>query len=151
MTSEERFWSKVNKAGPSPAHCPEMGPCHLWTAGLDTNGYGKFRGGDGRTRKAHQVSWEMKHGPFPEGLEPDHLCRIRACVNDAHLEPVTHAENMRRRMPGPRQPAKTHCPAGHPYAGENLYVHPNGSRVCRTCMREAARRHYRAKAFLRSA
>lgn len=50
----------------------------------------------GGRRLAHKVQWETVHGPVPDGLELDHLCRQRDCVNPAHLEPVTHAENMRR-------------------------------------------------------
>lgn len=146
MKSIDRFWSKVDKNGPVPAHRPELGRCWLWIAGT-TKGYGRFWL-NGRPRGAHQVAWEMKHGPIPDGLEPDHLCRVRHCVNDAHLEPVTRAENTRRGGSGAvaaaRQLAKTHCPQGHPYSGDNLYVTTSGYRKCRTCGRESLR-CYKAK------
>ena len=145
----ERFWSKVDKNGPVPEHRPELGPCHLWTAGLDADGYGRF-GLNGRNRKAHVVSYEIQVGPIPSGLEPDHLCRVRRCVNDAHLEPVTRAENM-RRGDGPallraRQLAKTHCPQGHPYIGENLIVR-HGQRSCRICKCASDHRRYAKRNF----
>ena len=123
---EERFWSKVDKNGPVPINRPDLGPCHLWTASCFQNGYGKFFVGSRsddtrRMRYAHQVGYELARGPIPPGLEPDHLCRVRRCVNDAHLEPVTHAENLRRGegFAGVNA-AKTHCPQEHPYSGENL-------------------------------
>jgi len=72
------------------------------------------------------------------------LCRNRACCNPAHLEPVTRAENVRRGMGGANWAAKTHCPQGHPYDDENTYVNPRGSRNCRTCATESAKR-YRAR------
>ena len=145
MTKEDRFWSKVDKNGPIPAHRPDLGPCHLWTAACNQYGYGRFRDGE-RLRQAHTVAWEMKNGPFPPGLEPDHLCRVKRCVNDSHLEIVTHLENVRRGKAGWLDRAKTHCPQGHPYSGDNLYVAPRGSRECRTCQREAGRR--RAKSVM---
>lgn len=147
MTMEERFWSKVDRNGPVSAHRPDLGPCWLWTAALDKDGYGRFWD-DGRMRPAHTVSWELTSGrPFPEGLEPDHLCRNRACVAAAHLEPVTGVENIRRgdagQATGARMLAKTHCPQGHPYGGENLYVASNGDRHCRACQCERARRRWK--------
>lgn len=143
MNIDDRFWSKVDKNGPIPAHRPDLGPCWLWTASLDNHGYGQFSTGSvmtgtRRIRKAHQVSWEMRYGPVPEGLQRDHLCRVRRCVNDGHLDLVTSAENTRRGQNANR--AKTHCPQGHAYEGVNLYVTTAGKRVCRTCQREHNRR-----------
>jgi hypothetical protein len=66
-------------------------PCHIWTGKLDEKGYAKSG-----TGYAYRRNWERIHGPVPSGLELDHLCRQRDCVNPDHLEPVTHAENMRR-------------------------------------------------------
>ena len=69
--------------------------CWPWTGTLDGQGY-PFLNVDGVPRRAHRLSFEMHRGPIPSGLELDHLCRVRRCVNPEHLEPVTHAENMRR-------------------------------------------------------
>jgi hypothetical protein len=149
---EERFNAKVNKNGPVPEYRPDLGPCWLWTASC-TDGYGQIGAGsrtDGsfRVLKAHRIAYELHIGPIPEGLEPDHLCRVRHCVNPWHLEPVTHQVNMQRGFPGAHG-LKTHCPAGHEYAGENLYLRPNGGRICRACRRRGVLRRYRELAAAR--
>lgn len=70
-------------------------PCWIWKGRTDRLGYGRIRY-EKRTRLVHDVSWEIANGAVPDGLELDHLCRNTSCVNPSHLEPVTHAENMRR-------------------------------------------------------
>lgn len=70
-------------------------PCWVWRLATTPNGYGHVVVG-GRHAYAHRVYWEQANGPIHDGVELDHLCRVRACVNPAHLEPVTHAENIRR-------------------------------------------------------
>lgn len=130
---EERFWSQVEPTG----------FCWEWTGPLSTYGYGDFRPIRNRHVGAHRYAYEALVGPIPDGLELDHLCRNRACVNPDHLEPVTHAENLRRAPYGAAdfQRRKTHCPQGHPYSGDNLLVY-SGRRNCRTCLnaRSAAKR-----------
>jgi hypothetical protein len=127
----------------------EMG-CHLFTGPLDRKGYGRESFG-GRTRLAHRIAYELAFGAIPEGLEIDHLCRVRNCVNPEHLEAVTHLENLRRGVRskendwnvGAKNRAKTHCPHGHPYAGSNLKIrYRNGwiCRECRACKNEDQRR-----------
>ena len=73
---------------------PETG-CWLWIASVKPNGYGNFRYA-GKWRNAHRMGYTLYRETIPEGLDLDHLCRVRHCVNPAHLEPVTHQENMRR-------------------------------------------------------
>jgi hypothetical protein len=70
-------------------------PCWIWQGATIGKGYGRVNVPE-RETFAHVVEWEKVNGPVPEGLELDHLCRVPACCNPAHLEAVTHAENMRR-------------------------------------------------------
>jgi hypothetical protein len=114
-------------------------PCIIWTKQLDACGYGRQQK-DGKAQAAHRVAYEEAIGPIPEGLELDHLCRNRACVNPEHLEPVTHAEDNRRAAA-----ARTTCRQGHPWDEENTYVW-NNIRYCRACNRAAKRRAKRAEA-----
>lgn len=124
----ERFWQKIEAT--------ESG-CWQWTGLIDRYGYAK----SSRNARGHRVAFEALSGPIPEGLQLDHLCRNRACVNPAHLEPVTQAENARRSAAA----VKTHCVNGHPYTPENTYLRPAGAdggrRDCRACIRERVRRY----------
>lgn len=141
---EVRFWRKVDKNSPAPEFRPELGPCWLWLGGVTNSGYGKV---GMPTRLAHRVAYELVVGPIPDGLQIDHLCRVRRCQNPAHMEPVTARENQRRsRSVSGLNMAKTHCDAGHELSGDNLYVAPAGtakagSRKCRACAAKATRKH----------
>lgn len=130
----DRLMAKVDKGG--------LNGCWLWTASLSQGtGYGQVRDQHGRTKGAHRAVYELLVGPIPEGLELDHLCCVRSCVNPAHLEPVTRVENVRRAARQMSEVShngsKTHCPKGHEYTPENTYkkVRPDGGtrRTCRTC------------------
>jgi len=125
MSIDERFWIKVNKTE----------TCWLWAAGINSLGYGKFQIGK-KSCFAHRVSYELSIGPIPEGLSLDHLCRVRHCVNPAHLEPVTQRENiMRGNGIAAKEAAKTHCPKNHPYDEENTRNY-RGKRFCKACNRD---------------
>lgn len=131
----QRFWLKVDRNGPAPARRPELGPCWLWRACADRLGYGVFKRGGAGSRLAHVIAWEMVNGPVPRGLELDHLCRNPPCVNPAHLEPVTHRQNMARSV----HATKTHCVHGHPFDAANTQARRDGSRCCRVCARDRKR------------
>lgn len=130
---EERFWAKVDQDGPNG--------CWIWTAYTMTNGYGLFGLTKSKMSLAHRFAYQDLVGPIPEGLVIDHLCRVRNCVNPAHMEVVTQIENVRRGNAGKNHSEKTHCPQGHEYTPENTYETPSrkGGRLCRRCRRERNR------------
>lgn len=75
------------------------GGCWLWGGTLDAYGYGLINYQNTKHR-AHRLTYSLLRRPFPKELDVDHLCRVPACVNPDHLEPVTHAENVRRGLAG---------------------------------------------------
>ncbi len=134
----ERFWSSIDK---------QSDGCWLWTGPTSKDGYGHFWF-ENRQWRAHCFAWELlKGGPISENLQLDHLCRVRHCVNPDHLEPVTCRKNLLRGETLAAQNAvKTHCPQGHAFEGDNLYVSGRGDRQCRICRRDASRRSREKKA-----
>lgn len=80
-SNEERFWAKVDKTG----------DCWLWMGAL-SRGYGSFHSDD-RTKFAHRFAYELATGPIPEGLDIDHICRVKRCVRPDHLRPTTRSQN----------------------------------------------------------
>ena len=124
--------------------------CWIFTGSINREGYGKI-GLGGRTQgvdRAHRVTYRHYKGDIPQGLELDHLCRVRSCCNPDHLEPVTRKENCRRgdcgKVTGAQHREKTHCKHGHEFSDAKTYrwTSPgNGitSRICIAC-RNARRR-----------
>lgn len=86
-TPEERFWPKVNKTE----------TCWLWTGYVDNDkGYGRFAYPGGTL--AHRFAYELLVGPIPDGLQVDHKCRVKSCVNPDHLQAVTQELNMQNQL-----------------------------------------------------
>ena len=130
QTREQRFWSKVDP-------CRTDG-CMVWV-GKKVDGYGRFSVGEKEIR-AHQ----FLAGKASEGLEWDHLCRNRACVNPDHLEAVTTRVNVLRGLGfAAVNTRKIQCPRGHPYDETNTLLY-QGRRYCRTCHLAAAKARYQA-------
>ena len=97
-------------------------------------GYGLFSIRDKR-QSAHSLAYQRWVGPIPDGMQIDHLCNVRMCVNPAHLEAVTQRENLRRGAE-----RRTHCRRGHPFVEDNIHVDGLGRRSCLTCTRARWRR-----------
>lgn len=135
-TVEQRFWRQVDGG--------DAQTCWLWTGRPAKDGYGKFVVRR-KWHQAHRFAYESLISEIPIGLELDHLCRNRACVNPWHLEPVTHQINMLRAdhwaSKGRSYPIETHCANGHERTADNTYVAPGRRTLtCRACNRDAQRR-----------
>jgi hypothetical protein len=141
-TIEQSFWERANKAE----------GCWLWSGSLNDDGYGILR-----RLSAHRYAYELLVGPIPDGMEIDHVCSVRKCVNPAHMEAVTHTENIRRSWVrgncenrrntlAEMHKSKTHCPHGHALSGENLvFDTQSGARRCRICNNNKAARYKQRK------
>ena len=116
----------------------DVGDCWLWTGPLTPNGYAQIQAHE-RRLSVHRAIWQELVGPIPDGMEIDHLCKVRHCCNPDHLEPVTRHENIRRSAVGANNRGKTHCPAGHPYDDTNT-LRRRGKRECRACDRARKRK-----------
>lgn len=159
MTLLERIWLRVDKQGPIPAQCPNLGPCWVGS-GANIHGYPVINV-DGKTEYIFHILYSMDGGVVPPDKERDHLCRNRACVNPSHIEVVTSGVNvLRGNAPPAKNARKTHCAKGHVLSGENLtpYALRQGLRQCWICAKEndklraqadrAARKAQRAKTFV---
>lgn len=123
-THEQRFWEKVDKSG----------DCWIWTGQRSNVQYGLFWIGH-KAHNAHRLAYRYIKGEIPEGLELDHLCRTPLCVNPDHLEPVTHAENMRRAV-RTKYRIRNACKFGHDWSDpRNVYIRKDGRRWCAECNR----------------
>lgn len=116
--------------------------CWLWMGAIlkgNNAGYGivALGGRKGRKVYVHRLSYVIENGPIPPGLTLDHTCRVRACRNPAHLEPVTNKVNILRGNSAPaRNARRTHCIVGHEFTAENT-ISVQGRRRCRICVNTA--------------
>lgn len=138
-----QFLTETDEAPPWMALLPKTyrarlvreGDCWTWTGWKLWNGYGRVRIHRTTLKLVHRVVYELVVGPIPDGLTLDHLCRNRACVNPAHLEPVTmRVNNLRGFGVSGVNARKTECPHGHPYDVANTRIY-RGFRYCRACDR----------------
>lgn len=143
LSLSERLWSKVSFASGARG-------CWMWTGAVNDSGYGIIWNGRGTVR-AHRVVYELTMGLIPQGLQLDHLCRVRSCVNPNHLEPVTARDNvLRGNGISAHHAIKTHCPSGHEYSEQNTTLCA-GKRYCRACAINKQRRRRNAALALTSA
>lgn len=111
--------------------------CWVWPHGKDSTGYGLMSGPGSVPRRVYRAMYEANRGSIPPGMEPDHLCEVKACVNPWHLEIVTPRVNLLRARGAPAINArKTACPRGHEYDKVLL----NGWRRCTRCDLAKSRR-----------
>lgn len=114
------------------------GECWEWQGRRGHMGHG-IAYANGRPQLAHRVIWEDLRGPIPDGLELDHLCRNPPCCNPDHLDPVTHAENMRRGIQS--FDTRARCLSGlHPLTPDTVLNRADGRQQCRVCKKAAKER-----------
>ena len=126
----DRFWQAVEKTD----------TCWLWKRPR-ADGYGRLFLDRHRAVMAHRFSYEVHVGKIPNGLQIDHLCRVRNCVNPAHLELVTGRENvLRGEGTAAKRARQTHCVNGHRFTNRNTYVNSKGHRTCKRCRADRMRK-----------
>lgn len=137
MELPDSFWSKVQIKN----------ECWVWRAGATGRGYGAAYV-NGRQYPAHRLAYSVLRGEIPSGLDLDHLCRNRRCVNPDHLEPVTRRENLLRSpiTLTAQKAAQSECIRGHEFTPENTRIRKSdGTRHCRVCQRESERKMKRGQ------
>lgn len=130
----DAFWKRIDRSDPDG--------CWLWIGRTKPDGYVQRRW-FGKKVYIHRTAYELEVGAIPDGLVLDHLCRVRHCVNPAHLEPVTTRENIRRGVSVvAQQMSATHCKRGHALVDPNLYYFKSGGKTCRECVIQRSRRQH---------
>lgn len=127
-TEHYRFWSKVGQG---------RNGCWEWLAHTH-HGYGRFKTYSGKNYFAHRYAWMEVKGALPPyqhgGIEFDHICKNRSCVNPEHLELVTNRENtLRSDNPASLNAKKVYCVNGHKFTEETIYKW-KGKRICKICL-----------------
>jgi hypothetical protein len=161
MTTLQRFPADLSEMFDRCIPIPFSG-CWAWNGTVAYDGYGRLPSGRrGVTFPAHRVAYEYAKGPIPDGMQIDHLCRVKCCINPDHLEAVTpsinvlrglvpttaskHMKSLQDRLKAElRSDPAPHCKRGHPFDDENTYVDKNGFWHCRECKRTAFRKWQQA-------
>jgi hypothetical protein len=127
-TAADRFWARVRKEEPPGSHWyHENKPSSNCYVRVMFNGV---------IQPAHRVAWELVNGPIEEGLEIDHLCKVKTCINPEHLEPVSHAENMSRIS---KLTTLKPCKRGHPASRRKARNDTSYGSYCLDCLSENVR------------
>lgn len=126
----------------------KFGSCWLWTSSIDRGGYGRLSW-RGRLHGAHRLSYRFFRGHIDATMELDHLCKTRHCINPYHLEPVTHAENVRRGDAW-KISLRSHCSNGHELSVDNLSFRSINKkwRICKECMRGYTKKYRERKELM---
>ena len=131
VSTEKRLMKKVIKNA--------LTGCWEFVGSRLPSGYGILWNGN-RPEGAHRIAYRLFIEDIPNGLEVDHKCNNRSCVNPDHLCLLSHKDNIRKSASIMGENfRKTHCKRGHPLSGENLFIAKSGSRQCRECMKLHAR------------
>jgi hypothetical protein len=100
--ASERFWEKVDKDGPTPSHCPELGQCWVWVAGIGGDGYGRFRY-EKQKMRSHRYAWMEANGQIASNVLVCHKCDNCLCVRPDHLFVGSVLDNTHDRLRKGRQ------------------------------------------------
>lgn len=124
-----------------------ISPCHIWSHALDSKGYAIYTNYFKQTIKVFRFIYEKIHGKIKDKKELDHKCNVHACINDEHMQPVTHKENMKlsysrdnRQLAGTAL-KQIYCQRGHELTEDNVYK-SKGKRTCKTCRKMTSNQRY---------
>lgn len=140
MSIEQATWPRVAKRLRASWHAELRSWCWVWTGYVNANGYGGIGAKWATSEDVHRITWMTFYGPIPAGYDVHHHCEVKRCCNPKHLRLLTHGEHSRIHRLG--KPPPTHCPSGHPYSGENVYLDRKGCQVCRICRRSIVKKSF---------
>lgn len=136
LTTEVLRWGSTN---------PD---CMIWPFGKEAKGYGRVGVPGKKTKRVHQIAYELVKGEVPSGKEINHACLNKLCFNPAHLEALTKAQHDRFSIEHGQRPGRCkweECPKGHTFNEENTYIGKNGRRQCRICRKNRMAESYQKK------